>query len=360
MSEAAFAGSGPVRDAHRFDEARLAAWMTEHVEGYMGPLRVEQFKGGQSNPTYRLVTPARAYVLRRKPPGDLLKGAHAIEREARVMQGVRPSHFSVPRVYGLCTDDGVIGTAFYVMDMVEGRIFWDPTLPGMAPAERAAIFNAMNATIASLHRIDPMEAGLGDFGRPGNYFVRQIARWTRQYREDEAAGRDVNLDRLAEWLPRSIPPGEETCIVHGDFRLDNLIFASGSSDILAVLDWELSTLGHPLADFAYHLMMYRMPPLTIPGLVGADLPTLGIPSEADYVAAYCRRTGRDDIPLLDFYLAFNFFRFAAICHGIKGRLTRGTAASEQASRLVADLPIIAELGWQQASRCIQSGWSPVP
>ena len=358
MSEAVFAGSGPVREAHRFDETRLAAWMAEHVEGYVGPLRVEQFKGGQSNPTYRLVTSAGAYVLRRKPPGDLLKGAHAIEREARVMQGVGPYNFPVPRVHGLCTDDSVIGTAFYVMDMVDGRIFWDPTLPGMVPAERAAIFDAMNATIAGLHRIDPVEAGLRDFGRPGNYFARQIARWTRQYHEDEAAGRDANLDRLADWLPENIPPGDETSIVHGDFRLDNLIFAPGATDILAVLDWELSTLGHPLADFAYHLMMYRMPPLTIPGLVGADLPTLGIPSEADYVAAYCRRTGRDGIPALDFYLAFNFFRFAAICHGIKGRLARGTAASEQASRLVADLPVVAELGWQQACRCIQGVASP--
>lgn len=350
MSASNFAGSGAVRDAHRFDEAQLAAWMKKHVDGFHGPLTVEQFKGGQSNPTYRLVTPSRSYVLRRKPPGELLQGAHAVEREARVMQAVRPGGFPVPHVHGLCMDEAVIGTAFYVMDMVEGRIFWDPALPDMAAHERASAFDAMNATIASLHQIDPYAVGLKDFGRPGSYFERQIARWTRQYREDDAAGRDPNIDRLVEWLPAHIPEGNEISIVHGDFRLDNMIFAPDQTDILAVLDWELSTLGHPLADFAYHLMMYRMPPLTIPGLVGADLKALGIPTEEEYVASYCRRTGRAEIPALDFYLAFNFFRFAAICHGIKGRLARGTAASDQASRLVADLPIIADLGWQQATR----------
>ena len=201
MTEQRFAGSGAVREAHRFDQARLAAWLAEHVKGFSGPLSVEQFKGGQSNPTYRLVTPAHDYVLRRKPPGSLLKGAHAVEREARVLQALAPHHFPVPPVHGLCMDDAVIGTTFYVMDMIEGRIFWDPTLPGLTNAERAAVFDAMNATIASLHRINPDAAGLGDFGRPGNYFQRQIARWTRQYREDEAAGSDPNLDRLAGWLP---------------------------------------------------------------------------------------------------------------------------------------------------------------
>ena len=350
MSDASFSGTGPVRATHRFDEAALASWMEQNVPGFTGPLTVEQFKGGQSNPTYRLITADRAYVLRRKPPGELLKGAHAIEREARVMRGVRPLGYPVPYVHGLCLDENVIGTAFYVMDLVDGRIFWNPSLPGMTCADRASVFDAMNATIASLHRIDPVTAGLADFGRSGNYFERQIARWTHQYREDEAAGSDPNLDRLAEWLPSNIPPGDEATIVHGDFRLDNLIFVNGRFEVSAVLDWELSTLGHPLADFAYHLMMYRMPNLTIPGLVGVDLQGLGIPSEADYVAAYCSRTGREHVPELDFYLAFNFFRFAAICHGIKGRLARGTAASDQAARLVADLPIIADLGWQQAER----------
>ena len=350
VTDASFSGTGPVRAIHRFDETALTAWMEQNVTGFMGPLSVEQFKGGQSNPTYRLLTADHAYVLRRKPPGDLLKGAHAIEREARVMQSVGPTGYPVPNVRGLCLDGDVIGTAFYVMDLVDGRTFWDPSLPGMTPNQRASIFDAMNAAISSLHKIDPRAAGLADFGRSGSYFERQIARWTRQYREDETAGTDPNLDRLVEWLPNNIPSGDEATIVHGDFRIDNLIFERDGLNIRAVLDWELSTIGHPLADFAYHLMMYRMPALTIPGLVGADLHGLGIPSEADYIAAYCARTGRDSIPKIDFYLAFNFFRFAAICHGIKGRLARGTAASDQAARLVADLPVIADLGWQQAER----------
>ena len=348
MTGDAFAGTGAVRAAHLFDEGRLADWMSAHVVGFAGPLSVEQFNGGQSNPTYKLVTPQHAYVLRRKPPGELLKGAHAVEREARVLQALETVGFPVAHVYGLCTDNSVIGTWFYVMDMVEGRIFWDASLEGLRRNERAACFDAMNATIATLHGIDPAAIGLADYGRPDGYVRRQIARWSRQYREDKAAGRDVFMDRLVEWLPANIPQNDETSIVHGDFRIDNMIFNGCEPEIVGVLDWELSTLGHPLADFAYHLMMYRMPPLTIPGLIGVDLDELGLPDEAEYVAAYCRRTGRDGFPDLDFYVAFNFFRFAAICHGIKGRLARGTAASPQASRLVADLPVIAELAWQQA------------
>ena len=349
MSEG-FAGAGEVREAHRFDEARLAEWMAANVPGFAGPLTVSQFNGGQSNPTYKLTTPTRGYVLRRKPPGDLLKGAHAVDREARVLQALETQGFPVPHVHALCTDDDVIGTWFYVMDLVEGRIFWSPALPELSRDERAGMFDAMNATIAALHSIDPVAAGLGDYGRSGSYFERQIGRWTRQYRDDEIAGRDPNIDRLAEWLPAHIPTSDETRIVHGDFRLDNMIFAADAPRVLAVLDWELSTLGHPLADFAYHLMMYRMPALTIPGLAGVDLPALGIPSEGEYVAAYCRRTGRESIPDLDFCLAFNFFRFACICHGVKGRAARGNAANAQAARLVADLPIIAEIGWRQAQR----------
>ncbi|MET4898896.1 phosphotransferase [Sphingomonadaceae bacterium jetA1] len=350
MSEAQFAGTGAVRAAHQFDKDRLAVWLAENVPGYAGPLTIEQFNGGQSNPTYKLVTPDRAYVMRRKPPGVLLKGAHAIEREARVVQALESIGFPVAHVHGLCTDDAVIGTWFYVMDMVEGRIFWDAALPDIAPGERHAIFDAMNATIAALHGVEPDAIGLGDYGRPGNYFERQIARWSRQYAEDVEAGRDPNMDRLVEWLADHIPATDETRIVHGDFRIDNVIFHPTEPRVLAVLDWELSTLGHPLADFAYHLMMYRMPPLTIPGLVGVDFAATGIPDEATYVAAYCARAGRADIPDLDFYLAFNFFRFAAICHGIKGRAARGTAASPQAARLIADLPVIARLGWEQAER----------
>jgi aminoglycoside phosphotransferase (APT) family kinase protein len=346
-----FEGTGVVREAHRFDEAALSRWMEENVAGYAGPLTVEQFQGGQSNPTYRLTTPSRSYVMRRKPPGELLKGAHAVDREARVLTALAATDFPVAEVYGLCTDDSVIGTWFYVMEMVVGRTFWTASCEGLEPTERAAAFDAMNATIARLHAIDHERIGLGTYGRPGSYFERQISRWTRQYIEDELAGRDVAMDKLMDWLPSHIPPApEQTSIIHGDFRVDNMIYHPGEPQILAVLDWELSTLGDPLADFAYHLMMYRMPQLTIPGLAGLDLATLGIPSEAEYIATYCRRTGRDGIPDLGFYLAFNLFRFAAIIHGIKGRVARGTASSPHARSMVRDLPVIARLGWDIASK----------
>lgn len=344
------AGTTPVRDAHRFDEAGLARWMSEHVADYAGPLRVEQFKGGQSNPTYRLVTEARSYVLRRKPPGELLKGAHAVEREAQVLTALARAGFPVARVYGLCQDTGVIGTEFYVMEMVEGRIFWDATFPSIGAAERPAYFDAMNATLASLHRIDYAAIGLREYGRPGNYFQRQIGRWSQQYVQDTDAGADPFMDRLIAWLPDHIPPGDQTSIVHGDFRCDNLIFHPTEPRVIAVLDWELSTLGHPLADFAYHAMMYRMPPHIVAGLAGADLAGLGIPSEFDYIAAYCARTGRSGIPGYDFYLAFNFFRIAAIFHGIKGRVARGTASSAQARERVGVFPELAALAWQQVER----------
>ena len=344
------AGTTSVRAGYGFDVAALDAWMRGHVDGYAGPLVVEQFKGGQSNPTYKLVTPGRHYVLRRKPPGQLLKGAHAVEREAKVLTGLGKAGFPVAHVYGLCTDDSVIGTWFYVMEMVEGRIFWDATFPGVATAERAGYFDAMNATIAALHSVDYAAVGLGDYGRPGNYFARQIARWSKQYAEDAEAGRDPTMDRLVEWLPANIPAGDEATIVHGDFRCDNMIFHPTEPRVLAVLDWELSTLGHPAADFAYHAMMYRMPPTIVAGLAGADIAALGIPTEADYLAAYCRRTGRDGMPGYDYYLAFNLFRLAAIFHGIKGRVLRGTAASAQAKERVAMLPELIGLAWQQARK----------
>jgi len=340
----------PVRPALAFDEAALGRWMAVNVEGYHGPLAVAQFKGGQSNPTYQLTTPTRAYVLRRKPPGALLKGAHAVEREERVVSALHTTGFPVPRVYGLCTDDAVIGTSFYVMDMVDGRIVWDTRFPDVARKDRPAYFDAMNGTIARLHGIDYAAIGLADFGRPGNYFERQITRWSQQYLADTEAGRDPNMDRLVEWLPSNIPgePGEETTIVHGDFRCDNMIFHPTEPRVIAVLDWELSTLGHPLADFSYHAMMYRMPPTVVAGLGGADLAALNIPSEADYLAAYCHRTGRADMPGYNYYIAFNFFRLAAIIHGIKGRLVRGTAASAQARERADALPAFAALAWEQA------------
>lgn len=343
-------GTTSVREGYGFDTGALESWMRANVEDYTGPLTVEQFAGGQSNPTYKLVTPARSYVLRRKPPGELLKGAHAVEREAKVLTGLAQAGFPVARVYGLCTDDAVIGTWFYVMEMVEGRIVWDATFPGLSNESRAAHFDAMNATIAALHSVDYQAVGLGDYGRPGNYFERQISRWSRQYLDDTQAGRDANMDKLVEWLPANIPAGDETSVVHGDFRCDNLIFHPTEPRVAAVLDWELSTLGHPGADFAYHAMMYRMPPHIVAGLGGADIAALGIPSEAEYLAAYCRRRGLDGMPGYDFYIAFNFFRLAAIFHGIKGRVLRGTAASAQAKERVQILPELMSLAWQQAER----------
>lgn len=344
-------GTIEVREAHRFDPDRLESWMRAQVDGYRGPLAVEQFRGGQSNPTYKLTTPGRRYVLRRKPPGKLLPGAHAVDREYRVISALEQQGFPVAHPYGLCEDESVIGTPFYVMEMVEGRIFWEADLPQVPFDQRAAYFDAMNETIARLHMIDPDAAGLGDYGKPGNYFERQIGRWSKQYLGDVEAGRVPAMDRLVEWLPANIPPGEEEArIIHGDFRCDNMIFHPSEPKVLAVLDWELSTLGHPLADFAYHLMMYRMPAGITTGLAGLDLAARNIPSEEAYVAAYCRRTGRSGIPHLDFYIAFNLFRLAAIVHGIKGRIARGTAASAHADRMAAGLEGLADLAWAQARR----------
>jgi aminoglycoside phosphotransferase (APT) family kinase protein len=353
MSDAqeANAGTTEVREAHRFDEAALARWMEANVEGYAGPLMVAQFKGGQSNPTYKLSTPSRNYVMRRKPPGQLLKGAHAVEREAQVLTGLGSAGFPVPRVYGLCTDDAIVGSWFYVMEMIEGRIFWDATFPDLSREERPAYFDAMNDTIARLHMVDYQAVGLGDYGKPGNYFARQISRWSRQYLEDTEAGRDPNMDALVEWLPGAIPPGDETAIVHGDFRCDNMIFHPTEPRVVAVLDWELSTLGHPLADFAYHAMMYQMPGNIVAGLAGVDLAALNIPSQQDYVAAYCRRTGRDSIPNWEFYIAFNFFRLAAIFHGIKGRVIRGTASSAHAKERAESFPVLARLAREAMDAC---------
>ena len=351
LSQTANAGTTAVRDAHRFDEAALARWMTEHVDGFSGPLTVDQFKGGQSNPTYRLTTPGAAYVLRRKPPGPLLKGAHDVLREARVLTALANTDVPVAPVHGICADDGVIGTPFFVMGLVEGRIVWDATFPDVPREERAAYFDAMNATLAALHGVDYAAVGLDDYGRPGNYFARQIARWSKQYQDDADAGRDADMDALVAWLPDNIPADDETRIVHGDFRCDNMIFHPTEPRILAVLDWELSTLGHPLADFAYHAMMYRMPPDIVAGLAGADIAALGIPSERDYITAYCARTGRTAIPDYDFYVAFNVFRLAAIFHGIKGRVIRGTAASAHARERAAAFPRLARLAREAMESC---------
>ncbi|MDB5575905.1 MAG: aminoglycoside phosphotransferase [Bradyrhizobium sp.] len=335
--------SGPVMD-------RLLAWLEEHIPGFRGPFVIERFSGGQSNPTFKLQTLAGDYVLRTRPAGLLLKGAHAIEREAEVLQALAATGFPVAKVLGVCADATVLGTIFFVMEMVEGRIFWDATFPGVSREHRPVYFDAMNATIAELHRIDADAIGLTGFGKVGNYFERQIARWSQQYREDPEAGRDLHMDRLIEWLPAHIPSDTATSIVHGDFRCDNIIFHPTEPRILAVLDWELSTLGHPGADFAYHAMMYRMPPHIVAGLAGADLAACNIPSEEAYLQAYCRHTGRAAMPDYDFFMAFNFFRLSAIFHGIKGRVIRGTASSTQAKRRVAVLPELAALSWRQAQQ----------
>ncbi|KHK90343.1 phosphotransferase [Novosphingobium malaysiense] len=352
MTDLAHANSGTtaVREGYELDVTVLEAWLRANVEDFSGPLSVDQFRGGQSNPTYRLSTPRADYVLRKQPPGELLRGAHAVDREAKVLTGLSRAGFPVPRVHGLCNDANVLGTMFYVMDLVEGRIFWDATIQHASRDERAALFDAMNATMAQLHNVDYEAVGLGDYGKPGNYFERQISRWSRQYLADDQAGRYPLMDELVEWLPRHIPAGDETSVVHGDYRIDNLIFHPSEARVLAVLDWELSTLGHPGADFAYHAMMYRMPPYIVAGLGGANIADLGIPDEKAYLDAYCMRRGLDAMPGYDFYVAFNFFRLAAIFHGIKGRVLRGTASSAQAKERVAVLPELIELAWMQMAK----------
>ena len=333
-----------------FDSQALDNWMIANVSDYVGPLTVSQFRGGQSNPTYRLDTPTRPYVLRRKPPGPLLPGAHAVEREARVMAALGTAGFPVPRIHGLCEDPSVIGTAFFVMDMVEGRIVWEATFPGLAPTDRAAHFDAMNATIAQLHSIDPAAIGLADYGRPSNFVERQVARWSRQYEGDVEAGRVPAMDRLVDWLRSNLPPDAgDARTVHGDFRCDNMIFAADEPRVAAVLDWELSTLGDPAADFVYHLMMYRMPAGMFTGLKGLDFAELGIPSEADYIAAYCARTGRSSLPNIDYLMVFVMFRLAAITHGIRGRLARGNASSDHAAATAALTEPLAALAWDVAA-----------
>ena len=340
-----------VREAHRFDEARLASWMAEHVAGFKGPLTVEQFQGGQSNPTYRLTTPGRRYVLRRKPPGRLLPSAHAVDREYRIITALKTTDVPVAKTYALCTDESVIGTVFFVMDFVEGRVFWDPLLPMLSPPERGAIFDELNRVIAALHKVDYNALGLGDYGRPGSYFARQIDRWTKQYRASETEKIEA-MDWLIEWLPAHTPADDETSIVHGDYRLDNVIFHPSEPRILAVLDWELSTLGNPLGDFAYHMMQWRLGSTTYQrGLADADFTALGIPDEAAYRALYCRRTGRASIAHWDFYMVFNMFRLAAILQGIMGRVIEGNASSANAREQGARARLLAEAGW----RLVESG-----
>jgi len=332
MSYSEFIGTGAIREGHQFDVASLERYLRANVEGFSGTLTVEQFKGGQSNPTFLVKLDGRKrYVLRKKPGGPLLPSAHAVDREYRVMKALAGTEVPVAPMVCLCEDESVIGTAFFVMGFVEGRSLWDPALPGMGNAERGAIYAEMNRVIAALHAVDYKAVGLENFGKPGNYFARQIGRWTKQYRASET-DRIQAMEDLIAWLPDNIPPGDETSLVHGDYRLDNLLFHPTEARILAVVDWELSTLGHPLADFAYHVMVWRFRPEEFRGLAGVDLAGLGIPPEPDYVAAYCRRTGRDriDPSHWDFYLAYNMFRLASIRQGILKRALDGNASSEHA------------------------------
>ena len=349
----AFSGTMPVPEKHRIDAARLERHLSRMIPGFEGPLTLEQFKGGQSNPTFLVAAGSARYVLRRKPPGKLLPSAHAVDREYRVMSALHGTDVPVPRMLCLCEDESVIGTAFYVMEHVDGRVFWDPSLPGSTRAERRALFDEMNRVIAALHRVDFSAVGLADYGKPGGYLARQIARWTKQYRASETE-RIEAMERLIEWLPAHVPSGDETAIVHGDYRLDNLIFHLQEPRIVAVLDWELSTLGHPLADFAYHCMSWRIPGGTFRGMLGLELAALGIPSEAEHVAAYCRRIGRSGIDAADweFYMAYNMFRAAGIAQGIMGRVRDGTAASAHALEAGRSARDMAERGWGVVERTL--------
>ena len=346
-----FMGTKPVAERQKVDLGALSDYMHKHVDGFTGDLHIEQFKGGQSNPTFMLTAGAQRYVLRTKPApaAKLLPSAHAIEREFRVMDALSKAGFPAARQYALCEDEEVIGRAFYIMEFMDGRVLWDQSMPDMSNAERAAHYDEMNRVIAQLHTIDYKAIGLETYGKPGNYFGRQIDRWTRQYKASETEHIPA-MEHLIEWLPQHIPAGEQTTIVHGDYRLDNMIFHPTEPRILAVLDWELSTLGHPLADFSYHCMSWHIVPGLFRGIAGLDLKSLGIPTEEDYLAKYSERTGiaihKEDFR---FYLAYNMFRMAGILQGIMKRYQDGTAASEQALKNGQAARPMAEMGWEFAS-----------
>ncbi len=352
-AQAQFSGTMAVSARQQIDQTRLENYLNQHVKGFAGPLTIEQFKGGQSNPTFKLLTPTRNYVMRCKPGpvAKLLPSAHAIEREYRIMHALRDTDVPVPEMFCLCEDETVIGRAFFVMSMVEGRVIWDQSLPNQSNAERAAMWTEMNRVIAALHSVDFAQLGLADFGKPGNYFSRQISRWSKQYKASETEHIE-SMERLIEWLPAHIPEGEEASIVHGDYRLDNLIFHPTEPTVLAVLDWELSTVGHPLADFSYHCMAWHISPGQFRGIAGLDHQALGLPTEQEYIAQYCQRTGRKTIEHWDFYMAYNLFRLAGILQGIMKRVVDGTAASEQALAAGQRARSLADLGWARAQKTL--------
>ncbi|MDR3004261.1 MAG: phosphotransferase [Acidovorax sp.] len=354
-----FVGTKPVSDTHAFDVAALTAWMQQHVPGFAGPLQAEMFKGGQSNPTYKLVTPGRSYVMRSKPGpvAKLLPSAHAIEREFKVMHGLAGTAVPVPRMEALCEDESIIGRAFYNMEFKEGRVLWDQSLPGMTPTQRGAIYDEMNRVMAALHTVDFAARGLADYGKSGNYFERQISRWSKQY-VASITQPIPEMDQLMAWLPANMPDSakdeSKVSIVHGDYRLDNVMFHANEPRAVAVLDWELSTLGHPLADFSYHCMAWHIPASLSRGIGGLDLAALGIPSESDYLRRYCERTGLATPEQLqadwNFYLAYNMFRIAAILQGIAKRVEAGTASSAQAKASGDTARPMAELAWSYARK----------
>ncbi len=356
-----FMGTRPVSGANAVDVAALSVWLQANLRGFQGPLTLEMFKGGQSNPTFKLDTPGKSYVMRAKPGpvAKLLPSAHAVEREFAVMRGLYGTDVPVPKMYCLCEDESVIGRAFYIMEFVQGRVLWDQALPDMTPTQRGEIYDEMNRVIAALHRVKYSDRGLAGYGKPGNYFERQIGRWSRQY-VASITQPIAEMDQLMAWLPQHIPAmaRDETLasIVHGDYRLDNLIFHPTEPRILAVLDWELSTLGHPLADFSYHCMGWHIPPGSFRGIGGLDVVSLGIPTEDKYIRRYCERTGLVTPEALtadwNFYMAYNLFRIAAILQGIAKRVEMGTAASAQAVSSAEGARPLAQMAWKFAQQTL--------
>ena len=348
-----FTGTMQVQEKLKIPEKELETYLNDNVENFKGPLEVREFKGGQSNPTYQLVTPKKKYVLRRKPPGKLLPSAHAVDREYKVITALNSTGFPVPKTYKLCLDESIIGTIFYVMEMVEGNIYWEPTIPEVDNELRAKIYIEKNKTLSDLHNTNYKDIGLEDFGKPGNYFSRQISRWTKQYIASETE-KIIEMNKLIDWLPNNIPGDDETSIVHGDYRLDNMVIDRNTSKVSAVLDWELSTLGHPLGDFTYHLMQWYMPGdgtgAGTQTLSNTDLKSIGVPSAEDYIKMYCDNTNRKEIENIDFYLSYNFFRLAGILQGIIGRVRDGTAASEHAEDRADRVRPLAESGWFYAQK----------
>ena len=341
-----FSGTKEVQEHLSFDHLKLSAWMDANVADFSGPLTVKEFKGGQSNPTYQLITPTKRYVLRRKPPGVLMPSAHAVDREYRVIAALGKTDFPIPKAYALCEDVEVIGTMFYVMEMVDGRIFWDLSLPDQTKSERTNIYRSKLETLARLQKINPSEIGLDGFGKTENYIARQVHRWSKIYVASETKNIPL-MDKLNTWLPDNIPDSQELSVIHGDYRLDNMVCHPTEPKVIAVLDWELSTLGHPLGDFVYHLAPWMLPNMDgISSLSGLNLPEMGIPTEEEYISMYCELTHRNEIENLEFYKAYTMWRLAAIYQGIVKRVEDGTAASADAYRSTEYVEVFAEEAWK--------------